>query len=329
MTKSHGSKAMVLCAGLGTRLRPLTHHIPKPLVPAPDVPIVFHTLRRLEASGVSECVVNLHHLPHAVRAALGGSFGNMRILYSHEPEILGPTGGIRKALDMLGEDPFFVINGDIYSEVNYEALMRRHAQSSAGLTIAALAGIPASPLNALGFDSGCRLRQVWDSPAWNGPALDRGINIGVFVYSPEVIRSHVPPGAFYGFRDDFIPDLFRSAEIINVFPYRGYWTDIGNDKAYLAFLADILQGRVSGLQGGHVVSPGARIHAAAAVQAPCHIGDGCTVAAGARVGPLAVLGAGSHLGEGCTATRCMVAPGASAPAGMRIQDEIFIGLVTK
>ena len=317
-------KAMVLCAGLGTRLRPLTHRIPKPLVPAPGEPLVFHTLRGLARSGVSLCVINLHHLPDQVRAAAGHAFEGMDIAYSEEPDILGPTGSLRKVVDTFGRDPFFVVNGDINAHVDFAAMMDFHKRHGASLTMAAKTGVPESPLNALGFDAHTRLRQVWDQPAWPGPALERGINTGVFIYEPDLIRNFVPARGFYGFRDDFIPALFAADVPVHVFPYRGYWSDIGNADAYLEFLRDALDGRVPGLAGGHFVSGDARIHSGAHLAPPCYIASGCMVHDGARIGPYAVLGAHAIAARGAVARHCLIAPHEAVPEAAHIEHEIFL-----
>jgi NDP-sugar pyrophosphorylase family protein len=315
-------KAMLLCAGLGTRLRPLTLSIPKPLVPAPDRPLALHALDSLARAGADLVVINLHHLPEIIRATLGESYQGMRIAYSHEPEILGPTGGLRKALHFFGDTPFVVLNGDVYCDIDVEGLMEFHLRKDAELTIAAKTGAPESPFNALAFDADFRLRQLWDAPAWRGAPLSRGINIGAFVYSPGVVRRHVPPDVFHGFREDFIPNLFAADEKIFVYPCRGYWTDIGSEKSYLNFLKDILDGKTPGIAGGHAVSDKARIDPDAVIAPPCRIAAGCVVAARAEVGPYSVLGENAHIGAQAKISGCLIPPGARVAP--RFQGNGFI-----
>lgn len=317
-------KAMLLCAGLGTRLRPLTHHVPKPLVPAPDLPLVHHALDSLARAGASEVVINLHHLPDQIIDTVHDTYHGMRIHYSYEMDIMGPTGGIRQALDYFGGEPFVALNGDVYFELDPAALLQYHIGRGAALTMAVKTGAPESPINAVGFDTDHRVRQLWDAPAWNGPPLARGINIGAFAYSPELIRNFVPEDKPYGFREDFFPAVLAAGEHIAAFPYTGYWTDIGNEQAYLAFLKDILDNRVPGIAGGHHVADSAEIHPGATIIEPCHIAPRCMVREGAEVGPYTVLGRECDVGAGARVSRCVVLPGNAVPPGATIHNTFVV-----
>jgi NDP-sugar pyrophosphorylase family protein len=319
-------KAMILCAGLGTRLRPLTNCIPKPLVPAPDEPLVFHSLRRLARAGATLCVVNLHHLPRAVKTAIGDDFEGMRIVYSHEPEILGHAGGLRKAAHIFEGEPFLVMNGDIYADVDCGAVMRFHKENNAAVTVTAKTDLPESDLNLLGFDSENTLRTIRGKPGWSGPALSHGINAGVFVYDPSFLDHNVPPGRFSGFAEVLQPLLEQGDARIRVFPYTGYWTDIGDAEKYLCFLREVLDGKVPGIPGGHMISGDAGIAGAADIIAPCHIAAGCVVEDGARIGPYAVLGRGCAVGRGSHVAHCLVAPGVHVPGGAMVKHSVFCSL---
>lgn len=129
--------AMVLCAGLGTRLRPLTDVVPKPLVPIAGVPLVVRTLRQLRDAGIERVVVNVHHLGDRIRAALGAGQGlGLAIEYRVEaPEILGTGGGVRNALDFFGDEPFLLVNGDVVIEADFAALGAAHEASGAAATM--------------------------------------------------------------------------------------------------------------------------------------------------------------------------------------------------
>ena len=128
---------MVLAAGLGTRMRPLTLLRAKPALPVLDRPLIAFTLERLARSGVRDVIVNLHHLPESVTGALGGGrrFG-LRIRYVHEPRILGTGGGPRAVRDFFGREPFLLVNGDVYFELDLRQLVARHRASGALATLA-------------------------------------------------------------------------------------------------------------------------------------------------------------------------------------------------
>lgn len=317
-------KAMLLCAGLGTRLRPMTNHVPKPLAPAPDKPLVCHALDRLARAGATEVVINIHHLPDQIIAAVTDTYRRMRIHYSYEIDIMGPTGGIREALSYFGNEPFVALNGDVYFELDPAALLARHISSGAAMTMAVKIDDPDSAINAVGFDANGRVRQLWDAPEWNGPPLARGINIGAFAYSPELIRNFVPENQPCGFREDFFPAVLAAGEHIAAFPYSGCWTDIGSEKTYLKFLKDILDSRVPGIAGGHYVAESAVVGPGAKIIEPCHIAPRCVIGEGAEVGPYAVLGRECEIGGGARARRCLALAGAIVQPRADVCDTVVV-----
>ena len=131
-------RALVLAAGLGTRLRPLTDMRAKPAIPVAGEPIIRRIIRWLAGQHVTEVVVNLHHLPHTVTAVLGdGSDLSVRVRYSWEqPQVLGSAGGPRQALDIIGDETFVIVNGDTLTDLNLGALIEAHRRSDALVTLA-------------------------------------------------------------------------------------------------------------------------------------------------------------------------------------------------
>jgi NDP-sugar pyrophosphorylase family protein len=317
-------KAMLLCAGLGTRLRPMTNHLPKPLAPAPDLPLACHALDRLARAGATEVVINLHHLPDQIIGAVTDTYRDMRIHYSYEIEIMGPTGGIREALVYFGGEPFVVLNGDVYFELDPAALLAHHIESGAAMTMAVKIDDPDSAINAVGFDAGGRVRQLWDAPEWSGPPLARGINIGAFAYSPELIRNFVPESKPYGFREDFFPAVLAAGENVIAFPYTGCWTDIGSLESYLEFLKNILDNRVPGIEGGHYVAESAVISPGVKIIEPCHIAPRCKIGEGAEVGPYTVLGRECEIGSQARVRRSLAITGAVVKPRADICDVVVV-----
>ena len=135
---TNSMQALVLAAGLGTRLRPLTDACAKPAIPVAGEPLIRRIVRWLAAHDVNDLVVNLHYLPHTLTAVLGdGSDLSVRVRYSWEqPRILGSAGGPRHALDIIGDDAFLIVNGDTLTDVNVRALVEAHHQSGALVTLA-------------------------------------------------------------------------------------------------------------------------------------------------------------------------------------------------
>lgn len=224
-----------------------------------------------------------------IHNSVGDNWGGVPVLYSHEPEILGVTGGIRKALPLLGDAPFLVLNSDVFFDIDIQALYSTHLNSCAALTIAVKTDLPDSPLNLISFDKSHRVRQVCNSPVCTYGPLYSGISVGAYVYSPDIVKSYVPENRFYRLSSDFIPSLFSDDKPIIAHPFEGYWTDIGEVSTYLDFIRDIFDGRVNRILSRHYVAPDTVIHPSASIIPPCHIAAGCVVHNNARVGSNVVL----------------------------------------
>jgi NDP-sugar pyrophosphorylase family protein len=157
---------MVLAAGHGTRLAPLTHRIPKPLAPVADKPFLEHLLARLARGGVREVVVNLHHLGQLIERAIGdGARFGLRVRYSHEPEILDTGGGIKRAEALLAGEPFFVVNGDSLLEVDLADVAAFHRARGGMATLALRADPDASRYGLVEIDAEARVRRIVGLPA--------------------------------------------------------------------------------------------------------------------------------------------------------------------
>jgi len=130
-------KAFILAAGFGTRLRPLTDHIPKPLIPILNIPSLFYTFFLLRQAGITEIICNIHHHSLAIRRFIEASdLPGLTITFSEEPVILGTGGGLKKCENLLGTDEFLLVNSDIITDIDFRALIRHHHQSGRPGTIA-------------------------------------------------------------------------------------------------------------------------------------------------------------------------------------------------
>lgn len=206
---------MILSAGRGERLRPLTDRQPKPLLPAGGKPLIVHLLRALAAAGYSDIVVNLAHLGEQLRAALGdGAQYGVRIRYTEEPDgALETAGGIRNALPLLGDEPFLVVNGDIVTDFPYASLRGRPAG------LAHLVLVPNPPHKAQG-DFGLAGGRL--SP----DGADGHTFAGIGVYRPQLFAG-LTPGRFP------LAPLLRQAMAggqVSGELYRGFWLDVGTPE---------------------------------------------------------------------------------------------------
>jgi MurNAc alpha-1-phosphate uridylyltransferase len=207
-------KAMILAAGRGERLRPLTDSVPKPLVLAGGKPLVAWHLERLAASGIREVVINVSHLAQAIEDFVGdGARWSVSIAYSREPAALETAGGIANARSLLGDAPFVLVNGDVWSDFDFARLVRRRIDAH----LAHLVLVPNPPFNPDG-DFSLRAQSVGDE------AAPRYTYTGIALLSPELV-STVRPG-----EKAPLGPLLRDAAargLVSGEPHAGIWSDVG------------------------------------------------------------------------------------------------------
>lgn len=221
-------KALILAAGAGTRLRPLTDACPKPMLPVAGRPLLEWTLRWLAGAGVVEAALNLHHLPEVVRAGLGdGRRFGMRLRYAYEPELRGTAGAIHNFPGFF-DQPFLVIYGDLLLDLDLGDLIGFHRRRRAAMTLALKRTQTPRSQGMIEVDGLGRVQRFVEKPVeWDGGDT---ANAGVYVCEPE-IAARVPPGVS-DFGHDIIPALLRAGAPLYGRPLRGYLLDIGTPEAY-------------------------------------------------------------------------------------------------
>ncbi|APR76353.1 Nucleotidyl transferase [Minicystis rosea] len=238
-------RAMILAAGLGTRLRPLTDELPKPLVPVGDRPAVAHIAARLAGAGITFAVLNTHHLAEAFTPAVLASLPlSLRVI--HEPAILGTGGGVANAASLLGDDDVIVWNGDILADVDLASMVAQHRASGSPATL----GIAPRALGegTIGLGEGGRVVRLRGERF--GEEIASGDFLGIYILSPS-FRARLPsPGCLIG--DGAMP-LLREGSRLGTFTIPGPWDDIGSLASYLAANRRWLAGRTSHLgEGAHL-----------------------------------------------------------------------------
>lgn len=320
-------KAIVLVGGEGTRLRPLTYHTPKPLLPIVNVPFLERQLSWLAGHGVDEVVLSLGYLPDAFeRHFASGRFGDMRVRWVIEREPLGTAGGIRFAADGIDER-VVVCNGDVLTDLDLSALVRFHDDRSAAATIALT---QVSDPSAFGVvptrDDGEVVAFVEKPPP--GKAPTNWINAGTYVLEPSVL-ARIPSRLTVSIERETFPRMLDSPRRLFAQHSDAYWIDIGTPRKYFEAHADVLAGRV-GLPpapGAVERSPGvwiqgeASVDADARVRGPVLLGDGASIGAGADVAE-SVLGPGASVGTGARLLRTVVLEGARIENDEKVVDTV-------
>jgi NDP-sugar pyrophosphorylase family protein len=235
-------KAMILAAGLGTRLRPLTNDIPKPLLPVGGKPLIYHHLQLLKKYGVTDVFINVHYLGDKIIDQLGnGDRFGMKITYSKEPEILGTGGGIKKLQAALGDATFLVMNADILVSLDLERLVSFHQKKEGLATLVLRKEEKVDTFGVIALDPQDQIRDILGKVrSKEDLGLRRLMFTGIHVMEPQVL-DFIPAGRFYSIIDAYI-EMLRQDELIAGYLMEGYWNDIGVLDRYEKANHDFKQG---------------------------------------------------------------------------------------
>jgi mannose-1-phosphate guanylyltransferase len=321
-----GVQALILAGGEGTRLRPLTSTVPKPVVPLVGRPFISFMLEWLRGHGIDEVILSCGFMADGVRAVLGdGSAFGVRLRYVEEPEPLG-TGGALKFAEALLDERFFMLNGDVLCDLDLTAQLRQHEQTGARATLAL---VPVDDPSAYGLvrrNDDLSVRGFVEKP--RPEQIDTNlINAGAYIIEREVLAELAPAGTSISIERDVFPTLVGRG--LFGFEAHGYWLDIGTPDRYLRGTFDILECNVN-------TEIGTRVHQAAGVlvqgdadrvtgtvHAAAVLGPECRLAPDSIVGPRTVLGRGVTVGAGAQIEASVLLDGVVVGAGTRIAGSIL------
>jgi NDP-sugar pyrophosphorylase family protein len=271
---------MVLAAGLGERMRPLTLVRAKPVLPVLNRPLLHWTLERIARAGIRDVVLNLHHLPATVRRAVGdGSAFGLRVRYSFEREILGTAGGPQHARRFFGAGPVLIVNGDVLFDFDLRHLLRVHRESGAAATLALLPNPEPHRYTAVRMSAAKWVRSFGGRPReGSGRAW---LFTGVQVIDPAIL-ARLSPGPSHSVSDLYVPILAEGGRIRGL-PVDGVWYDFGAPELYLRSHLALLASGFRGVRPAlRRIDPSARVSPQALIERSV-VGAGCVVAAGARI----------------------------------------------
>jgi mannose-1-phosphate guanylyltransferase/mannose-1-phosphate guanylyltransferase/phosphomannomutase len=317
-----------MAAGLGTRLRPLTYEVPKPMVPVANRPIMEHVLRLLAGHGFREVIANLHWFPDTVEKHFGdGSASGVELTYSREDELLGTAGGVLNVREFFGADPFLVMAADPLTDIDVAALAEAH-RANAGIATLAVKRVPnVSEFGVVVTGADGRVQGFQEKPD-PAEALSNLANCMIYVLEPEVF-DYFPDVAAPDFALDVFPALLAHDVPFYVHEADAYWNDVGSLPEYLQGNLDALDGAVRVeprgrlLECGEEFSPAPELGPDVEAAGPILLGDGCEVGPGARLeGPLAI-GDGSRIAPGAYVTRSVLLPGAEVGEEALIAEAII------
>jgi mannose-1-phosphate guanylyltransferase len=312
-------KAVILAGGLGTRLRPLTDHVPKSLLPICNRPFLEHQIRLLAAHDVKEATLltgylagNFASFAAQMRAMLG-----VELHVSTEDKPLGTAGAVRSRLDDL-DGTTIVLNGDVLTDLDISAAIAFHREKGAAVTIVLTPVDDARPYGLVTLDGAARVQAFLEKPQ---DLVAGEINAGTYVLEPDVLRG-VPPKTFWQFEQQLFPSLLEQGAPISGYVSDAYWLDIGTPQRYLQAHFDILSGRAHATVDGTLVNEAATLSDGTTIVPPVLLSH-APVGVGATIGPLTSIAAGSHIGAGARVERSVVHAGGEIGAGAVVRDSII------
>ena len=312
-------KAVILAGGKGTRLKPLTANLPKPLVPILNTPLIDYSLALLARHCINEVAVTLQHLPEKIIDHLDASPYRDGLYYFMESAPLGTAGSVKNAEAFLDET-FIAVSGDALTGIDIEKMLSYHRANRADITIAAKRVEDASQFGVICADSLGRVFGFKEKPKFCDPSGET-VSCGIYIIEPHVLQL-IPPNVQYDFARDLFPLMLDNRMRLFSYETEEYWCDVGNIGAYFSSNMDALGGRFRvtddygfAAGGRFIETEGAAVYVGGNV----YIGDGVTMSGGV------ILGANVSVYSGAYLRDCIITEEVHVPAFARIENCILSG----
>src|SRR5215470_5125871 len=312
-------QALILAGGKGTRLRPLTMHTPKPIVPIANRPFLLYQLELLRRADIRDVILSLSYQPQKIEDRLGdGTDYDVRISYTVETSPLGTAGAYRHAAGLIRETTV-VLNGDVLTDLNLNEVIRIHKERNATATIVL---VPVANPTAYGLvetEQDGRVKRFLEKPKPEEVTCNT-INAGVYILEPRVL-DYIPEGEPFMFKYGVFPQLLENGEGFFANVFEGYWKDIGTSTSYLEANLDVINGRVNVLPK-QVYEQGEKFDASADVDATAVVDPTCTLRAGVQI-VNSVVSRNCFIEEGARIENSVVRGGSRLGAGAVVQGAVI------
>lgn len=320
-------KAILLAGGKGTRLRPLTIHTPKPIVPIFNRPFLHYQLDLLkQVPEIDEVILSLNYQPRRIEEIFGDGSGlGVSIRYVVEPAPLGTAGAVRYAGDQLTES-VVVFNGDVLTQIDLAAVIRLHRERQAKATIVLTPVDNPTAYGLVETDAEGNVSRFLEKPKPE-EITTNNINAGIYVLEPDTF-DRIPKDVAWSIERSYFPSLVERKETFVAYVYNGYWIDIGTPEKYTQVHRDIMDGRYAAApfldlpEPRRAIAADARIEEGAVVDGPCFIDEGVLIKAGARVGPYSVIGRQTQVEEDARIDGAIVWPNCRVSRDASIRNAI-------
>jgi NDP-sugar pyrophosphorylase family protein len=311
-------RAMILAAGFGTRLKPLTQSLPKPMFPVLNRPLLEHTLNLLSSQGIQDIIVNVHHLPEKIIDYFddGSKFG-VNLEFSFEKEILGTAGGLKQAQPFLEEETFLMINSDVLADIDLQKVLEFHKEKKSCLTLVLRKDAHPENYKPIELANDGRITRFVDATIESPPTTTQVVMFtGIQIMEPDIF-SRIPAGKFFGTTENVFPKMIEEELPVFGFLHEKYWIDMGTRATYIQAQTDALEGKLA-LKTSPSRNPEGPL-----VIPPVHIGKECEISNDAQVGPHAVVGDNCRIRSGAVVENAIIWDGATIGTNATVQNSII------
>lgn len=245
-------KAVVMAGGFGTRIQPLTNSIPKPMLPIMNKPMMEHTIMSLKNLGIKDFIVLLYFKPDIIKNYFkdGSQFG-INITYVVPDDDYGTAGAVKLAQDLIGNENFIVISGDLVTDFDFQKIFDYHSAKQSKLTITLTSVDNPLEFGVVIANAEGRIEKFLEKPSW-GEVFSDTINTGIYIIEPEILN-HIPNNENFDFAKDLFPLLMRKGIELTAGYAQGYWRDVGNPESYRDVYEDILSGKIKFTLDGEAI----------------------------------------------------------------------------
>lgn len=317
-------KAVILVGGQGSRLRPITYHIPKALVPLRNEPFMGYMVDFLRRGGLDGGVLSLGYLPDPIQAYFAGreDLNGFTLDYAVEDRPLGTAGGLKNAEKFLDGETLVVVNGDVLTGLDLSELISAHKESGAMATITLTSVEDPTAYGLVEVDSDMQVRRFLEKPAYD-EVTSNLVNAGIYVLEPEVLEM-IPADQEVSIEREIFPELQARGEL-RAHVSSAYWRDVGTPRSYLAASHDVLSGAVGVERGFEYlqVDSSTQVEKGVKLLPPLSVGPDCIFEGGATIGGRTSLGRGCRVGRGATVEGSVVLDGAEIEAGAVVRGSII------
>ena len=308
---------MILAAGFGTRLKPITDNLPKPLFPVLNRPILEHTLQFLSKQSIREIAINLHHQPEKIIDYFGdGKDFGVNLHYSKEEEILGTAGGIKKLQSFLKDETFLVINSDVLADIDLNNALEFHKEKKSKLTLVVRQDSNTEKYKPILRTEEGRIVNFLGHTINNSDPTTQVMFTGIQIMEPDIF-SRIPENKFCGTTEDVFPGMIKDELPVYGYLHEGYWIDMGTRETYIQAQVDAMDGKLL------LKTTSSRNPEGPLVVPPVHIGRNCEISKDAQVGPYAVLGDGCRVRSGAVVERSVLFQGATVGSGLTVKNSVI------